>query len=263
MEYPYEIDEVLSDWMTDAKITSTQEMPGDATADIMYNGNPVAENVPLGGMTEVYLSELLGSGEGTRTPIVNHAGLTDVWTITITSEFLIDTDITINSVISNDGFVTDKTIATNASDPVHVTQSSTYMDVEVSAGNKITVTIEYPDTIDEVLSDWMTDAKITSTQPMPEDATADIMYNGNPVAENVPLGGMTEVYLSELLGSGEGTRTPVVNHAGLTDVWTITITSGSPTIDTDITINSVISNDGFVTDKTIASYPPVHVSNEF
>jgi hypothetical protein len=147
-----------------------------------------------------------------------------------------------------DNIIISQEVLVKAVDPIADLVEGTSMTVVVD-GNVVTATIEYPETIDELLADWKVDAKLESTQEMPEGTKVNIEYNGTLVAEGVDVSNKTSVYLSELL-PGEN-RPSIVPHAGLVDTWVITITA-EESINADVTVKSVISNDDFVSEVVIA-----------
>lgn len=126
-------------------------------------------------------------------------------------------------------------------------KDKTALDVTV-AGNMIMATVEYPDSIDSVLKDWMADVKLTLGNPIPEGTTVDVKYNGKPMASKVKVSG-TQIYLGELLS---GSKLPsVTKYKGEVDVWEVTMHPGAA-VDTIVTMESVISKDNFAHEKVIA-----------
>jgi len=123
----------------------------------------------------------------------------------------------------------------------------TTLDVMIADG-VIMVTIEYPDSIDSILNDWMVDTKLTLGNALPKGTTVDVKYNGTSMASGVRVSG-TQIYLSELLPKGK--RYPITACEGETDMWEITV-HPSKAVDTAVTVEAVISKDDFAHEKVIA-----------
>ncbi len=120
----------------------------------------------------------------------------------------------------------------------------------VVTDNAVELTVAYPASIDSAFDGWAHDAKVISSEPMPAGATLAISYNDRELVTGVNIGGLTEEYLSVLLGSGENTRTAFTGHANATIKWDFVITSTAP-IKTGLIVKSVISKDGFKSEEVI------------
>jgi len=177
--------------------------------------------------------------------------VTEIYVI-VTAPFEKDITIELLDVTGDygaeDNIIISQEVLVKAVDPIADLVEGTSMTVVVD-GNEVKATIEYPETIDELLADWKVDAKLESTQEMPEGTKVNIEYNGTLVAEGVDVSNKTSVYLSELLPGPN--RPSIVPHAGLVDTWVITITA-EESINADVTVKSVISNDDFVSEVVIA-----------
>lgn len=119
--------------------------------------------------------------------------------------------------------------------------------VSSATANVAEVTITYPETISELLADYMTDAKITSSVTFPAGFyVSAITYGGTsvPVSE-LDLGGKTSVYLSELTNEAVPSRNPITGHVGREDVWEVTFTTPA-SFSAEIQVDSLISKNDFV-----------------
>ncbi len=123
------------------------------------------------------------------------------------------------------------------------------------ADNVVTATAEYPSEISSELENYMTDARITSAPSFAAGTAVAIAYNGDLLATATLATDTNDVYLSELLVDGgvpqENVRTPIIGHAGRTDVWTLTVTPPE-NLDTTVTVQTVVSDDDFATETVLA-----------
>lgn len=265
--YPDVIDPVLSAYMVDAWITADLPFVAGTQIGIEYNGNEVTTATLEAETDEIYLSELIGEAAQTRTPLVDHAGLVDNWVISVTSPISFETELTVQSVVSNDEFTTqhilDEIVGLlniNADEDMALQQvvDNTEMLLEAE-DNIVDATITYPAAIEDVLADYMMDAYITSDEALVAGTEIEIYYNEAYLTTHVLADDCTEMYLSELIGNAAQTRTPLITHAGLIDEWSFVINS-AVVFDTELTIQSVTSDDDFVT-QTVLAEGTVNVNN--
>jgi hypothetical protein len=267
ISYPDVIDPVLDAYMVDAWITAGLPFVAGTQIDIEYNGTSVTTATLEDDTDEIYLSELIGDAAQTRTPLVDHAGLEDNWVITVTSPVSFETELTVQSVISNDEFVTEYVLAEvagllniNADEDMALQHVVDNTDMLLGAEDKIVgATISYPAAIEDVLADYMMDAYITADEALVAGTEIVIHYNELYITTHELAEDTVQMYLSELIGDAAPTRTPLLDHEGLVDEWLIVI--NSPVVfDTELTIQSVTSNDDFAT-QTVLAEDVVNVNN--
>ncbi|HOY38904.1 MAG TPA: T9SS type A sorting domain-containing protein [Bacteroidales bacterium] len=228
-------------YYVDAYISFTDPLMAGLNINIVHTGYGIDVNyAPEAGTSVLTLSQMLGTSPAL---LSGHSGITDVWTITITGLGVGQYQAEIASLCDDN---TDGPYSTFilASDVLDVFVTSNIVDAlyEVFEASSLTITPEsqvitqgndavltavavYPETIDPILSEYLTDALITFEDVTPSGATVDIVYDDN-MGGHADLGsfelpsGIYEIYLSELI---ESARTPLSGHAGLTITWSITI----------------------------------------
>ena len=122
-----------------------------------------------------------------------------------------------------------------------------------ASGSEITMVQNHPFSIPEHVKEYAVDGKIRFKNALAAGVSVTgITLNGNVVpVSGLDLEGKTEVYLSELIDAEIApVRTLLEDHADLDCTWVFTL--GGTVTDT-ITAEYVISKDGFVTEKVIAT----------
>jgi len=149
------------------------------------------------------------------------------------------------TIIEDDVNTTKTVVVTLDEEPKYTLKNNTTISSEY-ADNVVTVEIAYPETITG-LTGYKTDALITASEALGVGAiVSEITYNDTPIAvSSLDLEGKTSVYLSELINETVPTRNEIEGHAGLVDVWCITIANIN---DVTLNIKDVISNDSFTTE---------------
>lgn len=230
--------------MTDALIASTVAFPTNAVLEkITYNqGSGTTTfnvNYALAGLTQVYLSDILGSAS----PLAGHAGLTIDWTFTISGFAAPQTyGITITPVAYENKAICysaigsaeyfDLTFADLVSSSISPDPAQIICD-KVEFG----FNIQYPaiQNIDNNTGVIKNNAVITSNVPLPA-STMNWSYNGNPGAPYTIANGTTQISLSDITGL----TAPLQGHGNLNDTWMFTITgTGLAASDYTFTIQNV------------------------
>jgi len=124
----------------------------------------------------------------------------------------------------------------------------------VSATGVLTAITAYPDTIDASLASYMTDVIITVDDALPAGTIVSaITYAGASLtASELDLEGRTKIWLSELFT--ETSRTALSGHAGLSALTiTATISGNTSAIDTNLTLELVVSDNNFFDWVVLAS----------
>ncbi len=109
--------------------------------------------------------------------------------------------------------------------------------------DKATISVQYPETINAVLTDYLTDALIESDELIPVGTQIAIKYNGSVVGTATIATATHNIYLSQLVKLAAPTapvRPSIVIHAGVTAVWELTITPLA-SLACNITLNTLIS----------------------
>jgi hypothetical protein len=230
--------------LADALIASTQAFPANAVIEsITYNqGSGTSTfnvNFPIGGLTQLYLSDVLG----TAAPLNGHAGLTIDWTFTISGFNAPQTyGITFTPIAyTNKAFCfstigTPQTFNLTFADLVAFSVSPNPAQIicnEVQFG----FNIQYPaiQNIDNNTGVIKNNAVITSNIPLPA-SVLNWSYNGNPGAPYTIANGTTQISLSDVTGM----VAPLQGHGNLNDTWMFTITgAGIAANDYTFTIQNV------------------------
>ncbi len=204
-----------------AHITSNVPLPA-STLNWSYNGNPGTPYSVAMGTTQIYLSAITGM----TAPLQGHGNLNDTWLFTLTGPGINANDytFTIDNVAQFGG---DHIYNTSTINLLGLPVVSTSQVADIATITKTPViiheTVTYPAVI-SALPTVLTDAIIATNVAFPTNAVIEsITYDqgsGNTVFNvNYPIGGLTQLYLSDVLGSAS----PLNGHAGLTVNWTFTI----------------------------------------
>ena len=190
--------------------------------------------------------------------LINSGGSSTFTNVTITGNLTVNAggsatllgSTTVAGTVSGDG-----EIDASGSDVLQELIDGTTMVAEFDDVDTVTVTITYPEEIDNVLTNYMTDALITSDVAFQDETEIAITYNGSPLGTATMVGDTDEIYLSDLLilaGIPEAnTRTPIIGHAGREDIWGFEILTPAE-LNATVTIQSVVSDDDFVLEVIIA-----------
>lgn len=224
--------------LNNALITSNNPLPA-ATLTWSYNGNPGAPYTVAPGTTQIYLSAVTGM----TAPLNGHSLLNDTWVFTLTGANLDAADyvFTVQNIaqlgavdyVYNTETVDIKGLPVVSTTPVANIHAITNTPVIIHQ------TVTYPSVI-TALPAVMTDALINSSVAFPAGAVLEtITYNqGSGTTTfnvNHPVGGLTQLFLSDVFGSA----TPLNGHAGLTIDWTFTLSGMSVAQTYGITITPI------------------------
>ncbi|MEI7724996.1 MAG: hypothetical protein WCK09_07810, partial [Bacteroidota bacterium] len=212
-----------------AKITSNVALPASTLA-WSYNGVPGTPYTVTAGTTQIFLSAVTGM----TAPLQGHGGLADHWAFTITGATgtnLASSDYTftvenmaqlITNYIYNTSTTHLKGLPTVTLSPISDISTITKTPVIISE------TVTYPATI-SAIGTVLTDAKITTDLITLFPAglkVFKVVYTDGanppyeiPISPAFDLEGMSQVYLSEILGNPSGT--PLAPHAGKVINWQI------------------------------------------
>jgi len=224
--------------MNDGLFTSSVAFPTGAVLEtITYDQGSGATafnvNYPVGGITQLYLSDVFGSAS----PLNGHAGLTIDWTFTLSGMDVAQMyNITFTPVAYTDKTVCHKEIgATQDFDLTYadlVTTSLTPDPAQIICDEvMLTFNIEYPaiENIDNNTNVILNNAVLTSNNPLPA-STIYWTYNGNLGTPYAVTAGATQILLSDITGM----TAPLQGHGLLNDTWVFTI-SGANLAATDYT----------------------------
>ncbi len=273
---PATVDTLLEDYMTDALITADDEFVAGAEITVEYDGTELGTAKLTADTDEIYLSALLDLIEDftgpTRTPITGHSG-EHVWTFTIASPVDVETDLTVASVVSDDGFSTEFELTSdtaaldfNADEDMAIAKlvEDTSLTLEADLEG-LTAEINYPAVISNALEDYETDAfiKVVKGQNFRAGTQITFTYNDTVLGTAELTSEKSEMYLSDLLilagVDPPNTRTSITGHAGLVDEWEFTIVPTEDMLST-IKVSSVVSEDFTVDEISIASDEVVYAS---
>jgi parallel beta-helix repeat protein len=220
MTYPL-IENISTDILTDALITSSLDLTGADVLSVTYNGGANLLGTPYSLMgTQVYLSDILG---GPAYPLQGHVD-TDTWEITVGSMNPEVYDITIEAIarLGADEYSYASDITSMAFYNIVVGLSAT-PDISTATSTPVIIsqTVTHP-VMPAYGNEVLEDARITSDIPLPNGATIiSITYDGGETLA-VPYvfdGSLTEVYLSDILGGAY----PLTSESGATNDWEITL----------------------------------------
>lgn len=280
MVYPEEFLEGLpADLFVDAWLTADPALPEDSQIIIEYNGNPVTTyNVGPAGLAETWLSDLLPIE---RTYLIGHENLTDVWTLKITGitgefedngiyeaetytfsatsffgyDFADPSKVYDNGLDGYDGYDEVEITFNSYQAALDLVALNTSLLLEQAGINNIEATMEYPADIAGILSDYMLDALIEVSVAFPAGTELAISYNDTYLTTYTLAADTDQIYLSEMIPAHIPTRTPLLGHEGLVDVWGIDVLLpyiSDTAFVTDLTVNSVTSDDDFASEFLLA-----------
>lgn len=125
--------------------------------------------------------------------------------------------------------------------------------------NVVTLTNQYPDTIDDSLTDYLLDHLIEFSEETPVILTVAVTKGGSAVGTTTTIAAGTEsIYLSEILKalvSTTAVRQSITEAEGDSDVYAITITPKDDVYEGDITVKAQISKNAvsFADARTLAT----------
>jgi len=248
--------ETINDYEIDVLLSTDKSLPAGTNLSVKYNGvsipvrsdwmNNIVDN-------KIWLDEGILDIGGAK-PFTD--GSPGQWEITIrNSEADIEnTALTIESMISNDEFVTHTRIA-EATVTVSLpedyaaleTVKASY-DLEATFVSNGVLTSAFTRWLDELpagLEDYKIDVLLTLSNTLPSETDIKVTYNGAPVP--IQSNWMDNIVDNKIwLGKGildiGGAKQFTAGSPG---AWEITITGNSEAIDTMLTLDSAISDDNF------------------
>ncbi|MBN2258407.1 MAG: ExeM/NucH family extracellular endonuclease [Anaerolineaceae bacterium] len=267
--FPATIPQVIVDlpYQINSRMTLAEELPAGTTVTIYVtteSGGPFlyAENAVIPGQT-FWITDLVG---GTPADFdAGYGGHWETYNITVTgpgtNAFDIDTTVTIESIISKDGFVSE-VILDSISLPVHIDADEdaalayAQVNTTITGATLAEITATFPDVIPPILADldYHINSRMTLTEALPAGATITITISVNgspetPYVTDVPVPGTT-FWITELFDPEPDPALFDDSYDGRVEVYHVTVTGGSGDpllIGTDVLIESIISKDDFIT----------------
>lgn len=126
VQYPSEISNVLTDYLADALIETSGEIPAGTTVLIKLNGSAIGTATIATATDSIWLSQLIKLAAPTaavRTSIAGHAGNTSAWELTITPEASYDAFVTVKTMISKN--------AVSFAAPINLSTTSCVLDITI------------------------------------------------------------------------------------------------------------------------------------
>ncbi|MDP8200980.1 MAG: right-handed parallel beta-helix repeat-containing protein [Candidatus Tenebribacter burtonii] len=256
--------------LVDAFIESDPPLNSQATMDVQtpWGGGALFENIPVGNLTDEWLSVLLNSvsiyGVIPRNPLI---GETD-YSVTVTVKNL-DAQartITISSIASGfdmggqeftDPQFTLGTDTITIQDPIQyaIENTNQYISDPICYPNDVVefeVTVNYDAVpVDYTLNpplpnDLLMDARITFDPPLVNATILELYYEDGSLGFTTIAAETAELYLSEVIyaiNSNLPTRTPLIDHTGLVLDWKIKL-QGLDSSQYDIYFETIASDFG-------------------
>ncbi len=283
--FPPSIPQVIVDlpYQINSRMTLADALPAGTTVTIWATVDgvgpfPYVTDALIPGTT-FWVTELF---DPDGTPADFDAGYGDhieIYNITVTgpgtNAFDIDTTLTVESIISKDGFASEVLLASLSGIPVHIDADEDAALAYVQANTTITgatlaeLTATFPTTIPPVLVDlpYQINSRMTLSEDLPAGTTVTILATVDGVG---PFPYVTDAlipgnpfWITELFDPDATPADFNADYGGHVEIYNITVTSGGGdplTIDTTVTIESIISKDGFTTPVVLDAITPCQSS---
>lgn len=128
-----------------------------------------------------------------------------------------------------------------------------------AGSNVVTLTNQYPDAVDDLLTDYLLDHLIEFSEETPVILTVAVTKGGSAIGTTTTIAaGTTSIYLSEILKalvSTTAVRESITEAEGDSDVYAITITPTGDVFAGDITVKTQVSKNAvsFADARTLAT----------
>jgi uncharacterized protein YqcC (DUF446 family) len=254
---------VAEDYVIDSRITLAEALPGGTTVTIKRNGTTVLTDITLSGEGPFWFTELFDPAAERADFDDNYGGAVEEYEITLDGAVPFDfsTTVYIESVISKDGYTTETVLADITLDAEIPADEGTAlawvqanMTLEGETLDDFTAT--FPDEIPPVLAEYTIDSRMTVYADLPEGSTMTITRTDN---EGTPQTFTVDIpespfWWTDLFPGVD--PSPFIDsiYGGRVEAYSITINSGggnTEPIDTTVLIESIISNDDFVSNFVV------------
>lgn len=257
---------VAESYVIDTRITLEKALPAGSKVTVARDGETILTDVELTGAGPFWLTELVDPDAPRADFDDNYAGKIETYTIRVTGagtnpeEFT--TKVTIESVISKNGFVSETVLASATGDVVipagaEGTDLAQVKDGTTIEGTLQTLTVTFPAIPESIVSQpYQLDMRLTLEKPLPAGATVAVARDEETLTSGVELVGTGPFWFSEVFGPDAARADFDADYAGKSEIYSITVTGPSSSLDefsTTVTIEPVVSRDGFVTQTILAS----------
>lgn len=268
--FPATIPQVVIDagFKINSRIILGEALPVGTTVTITRNGDPYLTDITFTG-TEHWVTDLFGYSPAYASPFDgNYAEAVETYVFTFSGNpFPVDTTLTLQSILSRDDFVADFyelestvfALEVDVSDPLLALQY--VKDNTTLSGTLAELTATFPTHIPAVIVDdtYQINSRLTLGTALPTGSTVSITLSvdgGEPFQYvNAALVPGTQFWVTDLIPDSVAVDFDG-SYAQHTEVYAITITSGGGNpepVDTTVTIESIISKDGFATNEVLDS----------
>jgi methionine-rich copper-binding protein CopC/uncharacterized protein YdeI (BOF family) len=270
-------------YQINSRMTLAEELPIGTTVSIMLSVNggvsfAYVTDAPIPG-NPFWVTELFEPDAEAAYFGAGYQNRTETYYVTINSPgvpFDIDTTVTIESIISKDGFTTQQVVLAEAADlAVHIDADEDaalayVQDNTTLTGSLASLTATFPETIPPVLVDlpYTINSRMTLADSLPDGTTVTIwatvggvgpfLYVPDALIPGNPF------WVTELFEPDQVPADFNDGYSGLVEIYNITINSGGGNplaIDTTVLIESIISKDNFVTQQVVLDdiTLPIHI----
>jgi len=257
---------VAAPYVIDSRLTLAQALPTGTTVTVYREGVPVLTDITLIGTGPFWFTELFDP-DAPRAPFdAGYGGAVENYIIALTgpgtNPLAFETTVTIESVISKDGFSTetvldditlDATIPADEAAALAWLQANTVL--SSVSGTIADLKATFPASIPPVIvaAPYVIDSRLTLAQALPTGTTVTVYREGVPVLTDIALIGTGPFWFTELFDP-DAPRAPFdAGYGGAVENYVITLTGPGTNplaFETTVTIESVISKDDF-TNETV------------
>ncbi len=269
--FPSSIPVVVVDagFQINSRIILGEALPDGTTVTITRNGSAYLTDVVFSG-TEHWVTDLFGTPDPATLAAefdTDYAGQVETYVITFNGNPTpVDTTLTLQSIISNDGFATNVILEETQ---FNLTDLAVGL-AEVVANTSITgmlndLTATFPASIPQAVVDapYRINSRITLSSPLPAGSKVSIVRDGSLEVVDETLEGAGPHWYTGLLGLPIDYAADFDgNYGGSSEHYAISISGNEEPIDTYLTIESIISTDLFTSDLVVLDAITLHVEQE-
>ena len=265
--FPVSIPPVIVDlpYFIDSRMTLAQALPVGTTVTVFRGGVEILSDITLSGTGPFWFTELFDPDAPRSAFDAGYGGAVEDYVITLDGSVAFDfaTTLKVESVISKDGFTTETVlddITLDAAIPANEAAALAYLQANTVlssvSGTIADLKATFPVSIPPVIVDlpYFIDSRMTLAQALPVGTTVTVFRGGVEILSDITLSGTGPFWFTELFDPDAPRAAFDAGYGGAVEDYVIVVTgpgTNPADFDTTLTVESVISKDGFVTETVL------------
>jgi hypothetical protein len=256
---------VSEPYVIDSRMTLGQALPAGTTVTVFRGGVEILSDITLSGTGPFWFTQLFDPDAPRAAFDAGYGGAVEDYVITLDGSVAFDfaTTLKVESVISKDGFATETVlddITLDAEIPANEAEALKYLQgntvLSSVSGTIADLKATFPATIPPVIvaEPYVIDSRMTLGQALPAGTTVTVFRGGVEILSDITLSGTGPFWFTQLFDPDAPRAAFDAGYGGAVEDYVIVVTgpgTNAADFDTILTIESVISKDGFATETVL------------